>query len=325
MRFIALLIGVAILMPASAYAQGFTPTDAVSILINPQHPKPYQTMTISVRSTILNLANSKVTISVNGTIVEEGSGAIVGYARAGGAGERSTIRATVTNNGQTYTKELSVRPADVSLLVEPLSTVHPFYAGMGLIPSEGRIRLVAIPDVRTAPGTQIAPENLVYTWRRGSQVLTQHSGIGRHTIEAIAPIRYRDVTVSVTVTTQDSSVVAYAETLVTPVDPLVRVYRFDPLLGPLFDQAYTGAVTIQSQEETFRAVPYFFPSAPQMAWMVNGNEGGRTKDITVRPSGSGAGSALLTARATGAALFQKAESAFTVRFGERGPLDFLGL
>lgn len=325
MRFTALLIGMLLLIPAPILAQGFSPTDAVTILINPQHPKPYQTMTVSVRSTILNLTNSTVVISANGAEVERGSGAIVGYVRAGGPGERTTIRATVTNNGQTYTKELSVRPADVSLIVEPLSTVHPFYKGMGLIPSEGRIRLVAIPDVRTAPSATIAPENLVYTWRRDSQILTQHSGIGRSSMDAIAPIRYRDVIVSVTVTTQDSAVVAYAETLVTPVDPVVRIYRFDPLLGPLFDWAYSGAITIQSEEETFRAVPYYFASAPAIAWTVNANEGGRTTDITVRPTGSGAGSALLTARATGPGLFQKGESAFTVRFGERGPLDFLGL
>lgn len=308
----------------SAHAQSI-PTDPVTLSISPQYPRPYQTITITPRSSGLNLAGASVVISVNGKEVERGSGLVTGYARLGGPGERVTVRATVTVDGQTHQKEVVIRPADVALVAEPITTTHHFYKGSPLVASEGRVRLVAIPDVRTAPGTAVAPQNLVYTWRLGNRILESSSGIGKSVVNAVAPIRYRDATVSVTVTTQDSAVVAYAETVIAPVDPIIRIYRNDPLLGPLFDKAYSGNVTMTTDEETFRAVPYFFGSAPTISWAVNSIGSGTERDITVRSTGTGIGSAVLSASAKGAALFQSAETRLSIRFGELNPLGIFGL
>jgi hypothetical protein len=131
--------------------------------------------------------------------------------------------------------------------------------------------------------------------------------------------------VSVTVTTQDNAVVARAQTVVAPTDPLLRIYRNDPLLGPLFDIALTGSVAMRDGEETFRAVPYYFPSKPSLLWTVNSVESGRIGDITVRATGQGAGSAILSVSAKSGGLFQSAERALTVRFGEGRPLGIFGL
>ena len=326
MRFLSFLLISALSLPlAPLHAQSMLPTEALSVSISPQYPRPYQTITITPRSTLLNLTNGTVVITVNGTEVERGSGVITGYARMGGPGERATVRVTATVDGQTQQKDLVIRPADVALVAEPLTTTHPFYKGAPLVASEGRIRLVAIPDVRTAPGTVVSPQNLVYTWRLGNRILEASSGIGKSVVDAVAPIRYRDVTVSVTVTTQDNAVVAYAQTTVAPVDPIIRIYRNDPLLGPLFDLAYSGNVTMNTEEETFRAIPYYFAGNPSLVWRVNSVESGTERDITVRSTGTGIGSAILSAQADGSALFQSAESSLTVRFGELRPLGIFGL
>jgi len=309
----------------SVHAQGIGSTEPFSLVINPEFPRPYQSVSISPRSTLINLAASTVVIRVNGQEVERGSGQVVGYARMGAPGEATTVSVSITNGGQTHTKELTLRAADVALVVEPLSTAHPFYRGGSLAASEGRVRLVAVPDVRTSPGSPVAPQNLIYTWRLGSQVLQSASGIGKNSIEATAPVRYRDARISVTVTTQDESVVAYAQTLVSPIDPVLRIYRNDPLLGPLFDNALIGSVTMASGEETYRVVPYYFPSTPVLTWDVNSVESGGERDITVRANGNGRGSALLSAHAKGGKLFQVGETALTVRFGEADSFGIFGL
>lgn len=320
--FLGALMVLSMLGPLPAAAQ--VSSAPVTISISPQYPRPYQTISITPRSNLLNLAASSVTVSVNGTVVEEGSGVLTAYTRTGAPGERTSIRVSVVSNGQTYVATAEVRPADVSLVVEPISTTHPFYKGGSLTASEGRVRLIAIPDIRTANGA-VSSENLVYTWRLGDRILENASGIGRSSLTASAPVRYRDANVSVTVSTQDSSVVAQASTVIAPVDPVVRIYRNDPLLGPLFDKAFNGTFTLAGDEDSFRMVPYYFVARPTVSWMVNSVPSGSDDDITVRATGTGRGSALLSATARHESSFQSADTTLSIRFGEERGLGIFGL
>jgi len=291
-------------------------TDPLTISIDPDYPRPYQIVTVTPQSSLIDLAASTVTISANGTVVQKGTGGESASVAVGGPGTVTTITVTAVNNGQTYTKSLSIRPADVALVVEPTSTTHPFYEGGALIGSEGKLRIVAIPDLRTSSGAQISPANLVYTWKNGDQVLEGSSGIGKSILTATAPIRYRDTTITVTVSSQDSSVVGQASVLISPQDPLLRIYENDPLLGPRYDTALSNSITLTDSEATYRAVPYFFTSAPSLTWQVNGTPSQTGQDITVRPSGNGKGTAQLGVSASSGSLGQSANSALSVTFGQ---------
>lgn len=327
MRYVVLgvLFLTALIMPASVSAQSLGSNEALNIILTPSYPKPYQTATITVKSTVIDLAASTVAVSVNGVVVDRGTGVVTTQVRVGGPGERTTVSVSATTEGQTYTKQLVIRPADVALIIEPLTTTHPFYEGGALVSSESRLRLVAIPDIRTAAGTRVAAKDLVYTWKLGDQILEGSSGIGRSSFTATAPVRYRSAVLSLTVNTADKSVVAYGQTVITPTDPLVRIYRNDPLLGPIFDRAYTGVLSMTDEEETFRAVPYFFSAQPSTTWSLNSVVTGSQPDITVRSNGAGSGSALLSAASKGSAMFQTAQAALTIRFGESNPLGIFGL
>lgn len=324
-RFLgALLIG-ALFVPFSASAQSLGSTEVLDVALSPKYPKPGEVVLVSVKSYAVDLASGTVVVSVDGTEVERGTGFITTQVRIGAAGKATTISVVATVGGQTYRKQLTVRPADVALLIEPLTTVHPFYKGGALVGSEALLRVVALPDIRNSAGVRVASSNLIYTWRKGSQILQENSGLGRSTLTATAPARFRTANISVTVTTQDQSVVAYAETSVSPTDPLIRIYEHDPLLGPLFERAFSNVITMQGDEETFRMVPYFFSSSPSTSWLLNSVATGASRDITVRSTGGGSGSALLSANAKGAGLFQNAEASLSVRFGEANPLGIFGL
>jgi len=319
-----LVLAMSVALPA--HAQDIGGADPLSLSINPQYPRPYQTVSIAPRSTLVDLSASTVRISVNGTPVYEGSGTQAASVRMGGLGERTTVTVTVTDpSGTVYTEEVVLRPAEVSLVLEPSSTSHPFYQGGGLVASEGRVRLIAMPDLRTAPGTRLPTSSLVYTWRLGDRILTDFSGIGKSTLIADAPIRYRNAEITVTVTSPDSSLVGEARTLVSAVDPAVRVYRNDPLLGPDFDTALSGRFAMNDTEATFRAVGYFFAVPPAFSWRVNDSNGGTDKDVTVRATGNGRGSAALSITATDPNTRFSAENRFSVDFGEEGGFGFFGL
>lgn len=316
---------VALMMPLVSQAQ-FGGVDPLEIMLTPEYPRPYQTVSVRPASTLIDLTASEVVVSSNGTVVSRGSGSAPVNVTIGGPGSVTTIRVSATTGGQTYTKELRIRPADVSLIVEPLTSSHPFYMGGTGVASEGLLRLIAFPDFRNTNGIRVDPATLVYTWRLGDQVLQEQSGIGKSYLSATAPVRYRDTIVTVTVATADSAIVAQAQAVVAPIDPIVRIYRSDPLLGPLFNQALTGTAALTGDEETFRAVPYHFAGAPAITWLVNGAESGGANDITLRATGNGGGSAGLIAKVKQAATFALAEARLQVKFGaESGGLGIFGL
>ncbi len=310
----------------SVYAQGLGGSDPLTLIVSPQYPRPYQTVSIAPRSSLVDLGASTVKVTVNGVKVYEGSGTQATNVRTGDLGERTTVVVSVTDpSGTTYSKTQILRPAEVSLITESASTVHPFYQGGGLVASEGRVRLVALADLRSAPGTRIPAASLVYTWRLGNRILTDSSGIGRSTLIATAPVRYRNADITVTVTSPDNSLVGEAQTVISAVDPVTRIYRNDPLLGPNFDTALSGSFSMPDTEATFRSVGYFFSVPPVFAWTVNGNTNGTDKDITVRATGNGKGNARLGVTATETETRRNASSQVTVDFGSSTGFGFFGL
>ncbi len=325
-RVSLMLLSLAV-FPLSAGAQALLPSsDAITFIVTPTYPRPYDTITISPRSTLLNLSESVVTISVNGEIVQEGTGTRSAQATMAGPGSATVITVSAKDpTGAVYTKELTLRAADVSLVMEPISSSHPYYEGASLVAPEGRVRLVALPDFRGANGAVIPPETLVYSWKNGEKQLTDQSGIGRSVLDGVAPLRYRNANITVTVTSQDRLFAGSASVLVAPVEPSVYVYRTYPLLGTWLERAIGSSATLTDTEDSYRAVGYNFRRVPSFAWTVNGQANETDDDITVRITTPGSGTAQVgvTARAEG--LFQQAAKTFALNFSSGNSLGIFGL
>jgi hypothetical protein len=301
-------------------------TDPLTVSIDPQYPAPYQAVTVTPDSTLIDLSSSQVTISVNGTVIQKGSGSAPVQVQAGAAGVASTIKVVaVTSDGKTYSQSLVIRPADVALIVEPVSTSHPFYHGASLVASGGLVRLVALPNLRTASGALVPASSLVYTWKNGDQILESDSGIGKSVLTATAPVQYRNATITVTVATPDSSGVAQASAFISPVSPIVRIYQNDPLLGPLFNYALPDTIAMSDAEDTFRGVPYYFTGSPSLTWTVNDVASQAGQDITVRSNGAGSGTAVVGFEAKQSDTSQLGDTSMTVQFGAKKSLGIFGL
>jgi hypothetical protein len=314
MRLSAFFSLVALIAAVPAHAQ-FGNSNSLTLEITPENPRPYDTITVTPRSDLLDLSTARITVSVGGTVIENGGGVQRVPITLGGPGSVNVIRAQAVIGGQTYSTQVTLRPADVSLVLEPVSSVHPFYQGAPLIASTGRVRIIALPDLRTSPTTRLNPGTLIYTWRWGDQLLTDRSGIGRSTLEVTAPVRYRDADITVTVTNPDQTIVAESTTRVAAQDPLVRIYPADPLMGPDFDHALTGGFTLLGEEAAFRGVAYFFGAKPSLAWSINSQPASADREVTVRTTGNGQGSATLSLTALNSDTAQSATARLPVSFG----------
>ncbi|MEJ0053723.1 MAG: hypothetical protein WDN10_03310 [bacterium] len=314
MRFFAYAL-LGILLPATVFAQGVFGTGgpALTLAISPDYPRPYDTITASLSSNSIDLAAAIITILADGKEIPMTNGRA--RVTLGAAGSATVVKAIATIGGQAYSASQTVRPAEVALIAEPAATSHPFYPGGFGIPSQGQVRLVALPDLRATGGKRFTDGTLVYKWKLNGQELADLSGIGRSVVSMTAPVRYRDATIEVTVLSPDQSLVADSVLRISPSDPSVRVYESDPLLGIRYDRALGDEFAMPGAEATFVAVPYGFARTPAIVWTVNSGASGSNPAITLRSTG-GKGSAAVSVTATLPQLFETATRALRISFGE---------
>lgn len=317
---LATLCALSLLAPGAVRAQalpGIGGLEPLQLKVTPAHPRPYDPVKVTLSSTLVTLSASEISFAVDGVpVAEEGRSASF---TLGGPGSRTIVSVYVVSPEGTFERALAITPAEVVLIAEPISEVPPLYRGARLVAPEGKVRLIALSDLRAPGGAKLDSARLSYVWKTDERTLEEYSGLGKNVLPADAPVKYRDARVTVTVSSQDGSVVAQASELVSPADPIVRIYRNDPLLGILFNTALSGTLTLPNAEEGLRMAPYFFAAPPSLTWTLNGNTAGSDAGLTLRTTGSEQGTAAVraAARAPGT-VPQLAESSLTLQFGGGG-------
>lgn len=314
----------------SAHAQSFLDlSDAqttFTMSMDPQTPAPYSQATVNFSSTAMNLQNAELSLTQNGKSIYKGAVQPV-TVTLGAAGSLTTLKATITSGGTRDTETLSLRPESVDLVLEPLSTVPPLYRGKALPAIDGSVRAVAVANFVNAAGKALDPSTLSYTWTIGGALYAGGSGIGKSVVIVKSPLQYRAADVSVTVQTQDGAYVGGASTNVSVQSPSLRLYRNDPLLGIIFDQTLPDSYTISGAESTLYAAPFAFPlnsGAPTIEWFLNNQSVQTGNSITLRPSGSGTGSAALSLTASDGDS-ASAVASLSVTFGQAASGNLFGL
>jgi len=327
LRTLGLTLSVAFMVPLLASAQALDGTDPYTLSISPQFPAPYGEAILTPTSGAVDITNATFTVTVNGAQTYQGNARSV-KVPLGAVGTTASIVATITSNGKSYVKKLSIRPQDVSLVAEPRSTAPLLYAGKPLVPLAGSVRVVAVADMRDVGGKVIPPSTLVYTWTLDGVKTIGASGIGRNTFLISSPSQYRESKVSVSIQNQDESVAGGASLALTPQNPTLRIYKNDPLLGILFDRALSGSYTLTGAEASLYGAPYSLPTskgAPVLKWFLNGAAAQTGNSITLRPTGSGKGGASLSLTAS-AGESTSATLSLPISFGATpGGNSFFGL
>ena len=297
------------------------------VSVDPQFPLPYASATLSFTSATINLPNATLKVGVNGKDIYTGNVRPVSVP-LGRAGSVASVLATITLNGDVASRTVSIQPQGVTLIAEPAASAPPLYQGRPAVPIGGNVRVVAAADLRDAAGARLDPSVCSYAWTIDGARIDAASGIGKNTIIVAAPFQYRSRSVSVTVSNRDGSLRGGATVSLVPEQPVMRIYRYDPLLGILFDHALSGSYAIQGAEDTLYAAPFFLPTTsalPMIRWSLNKTVEQTGKTITLRPSGEGQGSTLLSAVASVSSTL-KTSADLSISFGTRpGGLNLFGL
>lgn len=245
----------------------------------------------------------------------------------GAAGSVRDISVTISSGGAQYNQTLSIQPQDIVLVSEPISSAPVLYPGKPSIPPGGDVRVVAIANVRGASGAAIAPSALSYAWTVDDTRIANSSGIGKAALVVASPFQYRLRTVSVSVTSQDGTLTGGATLSLSAKEPTVRVYENDPLLGILFSRALLSGYAIRGAESTLYAAPFSFPitgGAPLLRWFLDGEAVQTGNSVTLRPTGSGEGTASLSIVASAGAN-TTATMDIPLSFGAAPSTNFFGL
>lgn len=312
--------------PALALAQFGGVSTPFTLSISPSNPAPYGVVTVMPVSSGVQVANSTMTVSVNGRQIASGNAGPVDVT-LGGPGTKTYIVFTLKSGGASYPESLSIVPQDIALVAEPFSSAPPLYPGKPLVPQNGSVRLVAVADFRTASGKRLDPGTLSYQWSADGIDIPGASGIGRSAAIVDSPLQYRTRTVSVAVTSPDGSLTSGASMDIAASDPVVRVYERDPLLGIRFERALGSSYALPGAEATLYAGAYSFPTAlgaPSIQWFLNGTAAQIGSLITLRPTGSGGGTATLSVTGSSGGSVD-ANTALSISFGSSGVPGFFGL
>ncbi len=320
----------ALMMPALASAQSLSPIggaggDAFNISISPQYPAPNSQATLSFVSSTLDLANATLSVSVADKNIYQGSVRPVAVT-VGMAGSVADVVVTIISNRVSHEQVVSIQPQDVVLIAEPVSSAPPLYLGKPSVPPSGNVRVVAVANIRDEDGASIPSSSLSYSWTVDGTQIANSSGIGKSAIIVASPFQYRLRAVSVAVTSQDKSLVGGASLSITAGDPVVRIYENDPLLGILFNRSLSG-YSLLGAEATLYGAPFSFPTTggtPLLRWFLNGDAAERGSSITLRPTGSGQGSASLSLVAS-ARGDVTATTILPISFGTTPSTNFFGL
>ncbi|MBU6388779.1 hypothetical protein KGQ72_02820 [Patescibacteria group bacterium] len=328
MRF-GLFIAFALLVPGAALAQALGDIGNVSsftLSANPQYPAPYSKAVLSFLSGTIDLTSATLSVAANGKSIYQGAVQPVAV-QLGKAGSTVRVVATITAGGSSFTQSAIIQPQDVSLIAEPISSAPPLYPGKSLVPLEGSVRVVALASLKNADGTALNPSTLSYSWTVDGMQIANSSGIGKTALMVASPLQYRSRDVSVAVQSQDGSLVGGATLSLTALDPSVRIYENDPLLGIRFDHALSNGYAITGAESTLYAAPFSLPTTngdPLIQWFLNGTAAQTGSSITLRPTGSGQGTASLSLVASAGTL-ARATASLSLIFGAKPGANFFGL
>jgi len=250
----------------------------LSATVAPLNPVPGQEVVINLTAYGTNINAASISWSVNGTVIQSGTGMTQFNLNAGKNGEVRRVVATVTfEGGTTVTKAFTVSSQDVSIIYESDGYVPPFYKGKAAYAREGTVTLVAVPNLM-AGGVKLNPNTLTYKWSVDDTVHGSKSGYGRSSFLYTGSILGKDVLIEVEVSSASGATRGKGIIMLSPQEPSVLLYERSPLYGTLFNKELsTRGFALQEKEVTVAAIPYSTSASNLISdtltfnWSINGS------------------------------------------------------
>ena len=228
-------------------------TNDVTLTINPQYPKENTNVTAVLSSYTTDLNKANISWTLNGELVIQNVGQKTFSFTTGSAGTQTILNAQImTADGSIFSKSITIAPYNIDLLWEATdSYVPPFYQGKALSPSEGNIKIVAIPSSSSG-------EKYIYSWKQDDDNKPESSGYAKSFYDFKNSYLEPSNTTEVIVSSLLGNTIGDATITTTPNKSKILFYEKDPTLGTKWENSLNDGYHITSDGVTLVAEPYFF-------------------------------------------------------------------
>ncbi len=298
-KFISALVFSFLSFSFAANAQ-FTSDSDVSVTVTPEIPGALVSTTIALSSLATDLNVATISWSANGQTVLSGIGKKAYTFKTGPIGSTTTVVATIAIPGiPLIVKKITISPLEADLLWEAVdSYVPPFYKGKALPSSEALIKIVAMPNIRTADGIKLKPGDFTYNWKHNYNNEVAQSGYGKNSFIFRHSYLNDEEKVDMTLASIKGGYQASNSVTIAVGAPKILFYENSPQLGVRYAKALGsgGNFSVGPRGISIAAEPYFFSpknilsSDLDFDWTINNQEVARpeTKNIlSVRPESDG--------------------------------------
>jgi len=308
----------------------------LTVQVIPEIPGPNEQVDLKLVSYSLELGNSTVSWYIDNKLVLSKKGARNFSFTTSDIGVTTNIRIAVNSPRGNTEEFLSFTPADVDILWEAVdSYTPPFYKGKALLPSQGSIKILAIPSIKQA-GKYTNADKLTYVWEKDykKRNFNEKSGYGKKSLTFTRNLIEDNEIIGVTVSTPNGSVSTKGRTILRTQEPEILFYKKSPLSGTLYENAIKKDVLITDGELEIVAEPYFFSVADKESdqieykWMVDNketegeNQGNDSIIFRSTEEGGGGISNISLNVKHAKKILQFAQDTFSVSFNKENVIDF---
>lgn len=314
-----------------AYAQLGPGAESVSVELSSNFPKPGESITVNLLSYSGDLDRAKIFYSINGRTVSSGAGIKKFTFRMGALGTATTLGVVVEfQPAGRFEKTITFNPADVDILWQAAdSYTPPFYRGKALPPRLSRIRVVAVPEMKTISGGRVKSDALVYQWKLDDKPQLEKSGLARNFMDFTLDYVSNDKTIFVNASSVNEAGLAAVNTAYfLTEEPEIIFYENRPTEGIVYENALGNTFPLKNEEVTLAAEPYFFSAVQKykrylsFVWSVGGNEvAGSVSDpseLTLKSPKDSSGESEISIQVKNDRKFlQQGRAGLTVSFGKQ--------
>ncbi len=295
----------------------------IVISTSPQYPSKNENVTVSLSSFVVDMDKSNISWIINGKEQMSGIGKKKFSINTGdySSGQISIQAKIITSSGNTVLKNVTISPSQVDMLWQASDSYSPpFYRGRTFAASEGRFKVVAMPEFSSSSGN-LQPSNLTYIWKKNGQGAMGSSGFGKNFLEFKTSYLDQDTNVTVDASDTYGRTAGQGSVILNARNPKIIFYKMDPELGIDFNNGIESSFDLSGGASLF-ASPYFFSPrdvrSPDLAfsWSINGESISLPKSkniLSIKPAAGKTGSAQIKLKIENSkTLFQSLEKQINV-------------
>ncbi|HTE49215.1 MAG TPA: hypothetical protein VK675_04895 [Candidatus Paceibacterota bacterium] len=244
---------------------------ANDVLVNmaPDNPAPYENTTITLNSFVSDLDSVLISWSVNGKTITSAIGKKSFSTTAPAAGSETIVVATVSLPSGPMNVKITIKPSVMVLLWQAVDSYVPsFYKGKALPTESSKVKVVAMPEVKTSSGI-VSPQNMTYAWKKDYTPGVDGSGYGKNFFLYSSDYLEDSNNISVVASTVDQQSSSDASIDIATSEPKILFYKNDTNIGTIWQNSLPDTHKIQGPE-VVEAIPYFISPKeirnPELVW-----------------------------------------------------------